>query len=88
MSRYIEADVLKANCDIVVGNTTIGRRDYVMFHEIDSAPSIDIVFCKECMHQAKQTLIQGEIYDMPCCKKGMRISNDNGFCSYGEREDL
>lgn len=39
--RLIDADVLKANCDIKVGNTTIGRRDYVMFHEIDSAPTIE-----------------------------------------------
>lgn len=43
MSRPIDADKLKANCDIMVGNTTIGRRDYVMLHEIDSAPTIDAV---------------------------------------------
>ena len=41
--RPIDADALKANCDIIVGNTTIGRRDYVMFHEIDSAPTIDVM---------------------------------------------
>ncbi len=41
--RPIDADKLKANCDIMVGNTTIGRRDYVMLHEIDNAPTIDAV---------------------------------------------
>lgn len=77
MSRYIDADALKAKCP-----TNLGAPLWL----INEMPSIDIVFCKACIHQAKQTLIQGEIYDMPCCKKGMRISNDNGFCSYGERE--
>lgn len=41
--RLIDADALKANCDITIGDTTIGRRDYVMFHEIDNAPTIEAV---------------------------------------------
>ena len=80
MSRYIDADALKANCDIVVGDTTIGRRDYVMFHEIDSAPSIDIVRCKECKWLTKDQ------YDEPYCGfHSIGIYADD-YCSYGERE--
>ena len=77
MSRYIDADALKANCDIVVGDTTIGRRDYVMFHEIDSAPSIDIVRCKECY------MCDEEMW----CSFYDSIMESDDFCSYGEREE-
>ena len=39
--RIIDADALKANKDIVTKDgTTVGIRDYVMFHEIDNAPTI------------------------------------------------
>lgn len=44
---------------------------------IDDAPSIDIVFCKECKHRWKcfGRLVQGaEVVQLH-------------FCSYGERED-
>ena len=76
MSRYIDADAMKANCDIMVGNTTIGRRDYVMFHEIDSAPSIDIVFCKECTERNDDW-----------CMYWQNVINPDDFCSYGERKE-
>ena len=82
MSRYIDADALKANCDIMVGNTTIGRRDYVMFHEIDSAPSIDIVRCKEC----KWSKANGTYQWCGRLDSTARITADD-FCSYGERRE-
>jgi hypothetical protein len=81
MSRYIDADALKANCDIMVGNTTIGRRDYVMFHVIDSAPSIDIVRCRECKYW-KSTVQMPNGTEVKCLYG--RKADD--FCSYGKRE--
>ena len=83
MSRYIDADALKANCDIMVGNTTIGRRDYVMFHEIDSAPSIDIVICKECKWGKPYSDKQLECDALGL--GGLKFPYD--FCSYGERRE-
>lgn len=81
--RLIDADALKANCDIVVGDTTIGRRDYVMFHEIDSAPSIDIVRCKECRHGEYRT----EYNDYECHSSGCGLVYEaDDFCSYGQKE--
>ena len=79
MSRYIDADALKANCDIMVGNTTIGRRDYVMFHEIDSAPSIDIVRCQDCKYW---------VYNFNGCARNPCTEPwyATDFCNYGERE--
>lgn len=89
MSRYIDADALKANCDIMVGNTTIGRRDYVMFHEIDSAPSIDIVRCGECVHCADDYIDVG-MGTMPqfTCELGRcgESVQPNDFCSYGVKK--
>ena len=82
MSRYIDADALKANCDIMVGNTTIGRRDYVMFHEIDSAPSIDIVRCSEC----KKSHIDGKTTHYLWCTEWGRSTDAFGYCERGERE--
>lgn len=85
MSRYVDADVLKANCDIIVGNTTIGRRDYVMFHEIDSAPSIDIVRCKECK-KANTEECSHSYWDDDWGEWRVGYRGDNWFCADGERE--
>ena len=48
MGKYISVDVLKSKRYITVGNDTVGERDYITFDEIDSLPSIDIIFCEEC----------------------------------------
>jgi hypothetical protein len=82
--RLIDADALKANCDIMVGDTTIGRRDYVMFHEIDTAPSIDIVRCKECKHNYNKVLNHGKM--QPRCDFTDRKLSEDDYCSRGERE--
>ena len=88
MGRYVDADMLKTNCDIIIGDTTIGRRDYVMFHEIDSAPSIDIVRCKECKHWERlnyEAPKEGWCDDQMPYSDGRWVDADD-FCSYGERE--
>ena len=83
MSRYIDADALKANCDIIIGDTTIGRRDYVMFHEIDSAPSIDIVYCREC----KYGEYREDYDDYECHASGCGLVYDaDFFCADGKRK--
>ena len=80
--RPIDADALKANCDIMVGGTTIGRRDYVMFHEIDSAPSIDIVRCGECKYWHKNRKEGDGMNVFDVCYDFQA----DDFCSYGERK--
>ena len=46
---------------------------------IDSAPSIDIVHCRECKYWN---------YEMSGCKRNPSVVawRDDDFCSYGERE--
>lgn len=87
--RLIDADALKANCDIMVGDTTIGRRDYVMFHEIDTAPSIDIVRCGKCKY--KRINEDGETRYYYCAledRPNRQWSvDDTDYCSWGEVRD-
>ena len=83
MSRYIDADALIES----IKNTAdlggwIGEALYqikqVAIKYIDSAPSIDIVRCKECKYyEAKEDW---------CYWRDEAITADD-FCSYGEREN-
>lgn len=70
MSRYIDAEWLKEK----IGNTAFLKLDdtEVVEQFIDTAPSIDIVRCKECKH----------IEEYMC-----RGIDDDFFCADGERED-
>ena len=74
MSRFIDADALKY----------YGRNDfqYVDRDQIDSAPSIDIVRCKEC----KWAKANGTYQWCGRLDSTAKITADD-FCSYGERED-
>ena len=55
--------------------------------QIDSAPSIDICFCKECKHRKPSGYV-GSIKTYKCDITGFRMHDlTNHFCSYGERID-
>ena len=87
MSRCIDADALKEK----IGNTAFLKLDdtEVVEQFIDTAPSIDIVFCKECKHWERLN------YEAPkegWCDDQMPYSDGrwvdaNDFCSYGERRE-
>nr|MBQ4455313.1 hypothetical protein [Clostridia bacterium] len=71
MSRYIDADALIE---------VLKQRGIALSGTIADAPSIDIVFCKECKYEKR-------------CTTNVHFLADNGldvipvrFCSYGERE--
>ena len=74
MSRWIDADALRANINTIFW-AEIGKI-------IDSAPSIDIVRCKDCKHRYDD----GWLEPRWTCDylKDMRLKDDD-FCSYGER---
>lgn len=59
-----------------------GIRDAIV--EVYDAPSIDIVFCKECKHRYDD----GWLEPRWTCDylKDMRLKDDD-FCSYGERKE-
>ena len=74
MSKYIKLEDAIHNINLEV----TGRKEYTgdmkanLFFALDDLPTIDIVHCKECKHRSA-----------PKCA----ITNDNDFCSYGERKD-
>ena len=79
--RLIDADALKDKCYITINGTTIGRNNYVMFHEIDDAPTIDaieVVRCKDCIHYEN---------DESVCRIDDMIVDDTDYCSYGEKSN-
>ena len=84
MSRYIEADEVLEQIRKKLG---IKSLDYLLEAErqivdaIQSAPSIDIVFCKEC----KWAKANGTYQWCGRLDSTARITADD-FCSYGERE--
>ena len=78
MSRYIGADALieRWNNMSVRGRTEFDQ-------EIMVAPSIDIVFCKECKHRYRSGY-RGDEYWV-CDFMDAKIKDDD-FCSYGAKE--
>ena len=85
--RLIDADALKGECYITVRGTTIGKNNYVMFHEIDNAPIIDavqVVRCKDCancLHYDDETESE-----WLWCTINTRPTAEEDFCSFGERK--
>ena len=85
MSRYIDADALiKENAyasDMWDRGTQSFDLPIVEVSDIENAPSIDIVRCKECVKRMRE--------DCPMCN-GCKLdrvpTEDDDFCSYGERE--
>jgi len=55
--------------------------------ELEDAPSIDIVFCKDCKHYQQTQKGKPFEYHRRYCNRGAtRATEPNDFCSYGERE--
>ena len=98
MSRYIEADALTKEIkqDIIDDGLT----ERYVFYRINEAPSIDIVFCKECKHRPVKEDASGVNFGFniiapngdercPCLVEDGWYSwmpKDNFYCGYGERE--
>jgi hypothetical protein len=80
MSRYIDADALKAKKRFYSKE----QRYVVRMTDIYNAPSIDIVRCKECKHNYNKTLNHGKMY--PRCDFTDWKLSENDYCSRGERE--
>ena len=98
MSRYIDADALKAfikdqyfHCDMPEewGNGVMWATSQINYY-CNKAPSIDIVRCKECKHYAEHNELY--INEPTTCVKHSVIGhyvvvNPDDCCSYGERRE-
>lgn len=77
MSRYIDADALMNQwCDEMCKPKPSCEEDCAVYDYVRLAPSIDIVFCKECVE-----------YDDEWCLYWQNVVNAYDFCSYGERKE-
>ena len=81
MSRYIDADAIKEKKWQAESEACFyALEDVISVTDIDEAPSIDIVRCKECRYY----------HQMHGCQKNDDIdlvTNDDDYCSYGERTE-
>lgn len=84
MSRWIEADALE--CDTEWSEYHDGFISYSQL-EIDTAPSIDIVRCRDCKYFIDNLTEDDtdETYDS-CRWDWSKKPTADDFCSYGERE--
>ena len=74
MSRYIDADTLKIPSEEMISKMII-----------NSAPSIDIVRCKECKHWIGETEHYEDREYKACWQLCGQYMNSEFWCKYGER---
>ena len=83
MSRYIDADELERkymSADYMDNDTA-----YDVIAEIDTAPHIDIVRCKECKHWIGETEHYEDREYKACWQLCGQYMNSEFWCKYGER---
>ena len=78
VSRYIDADALKTNI-----NTAFWSE---IEKVIDSAPSIDIVRCKECRYWIDNCDEDDDLF-RECRWRDEETPDADDYCSYGERRE-
>lgn len=98
MSRYIDAKWLQESLELadeckdckrnvdkcVYANIDVG----VVCNAVDDAPSIDIVFCKECRHWYRAIDESGiEHFNFSRCTKGRGGNGLEFYCADGERRE-
>lgn len=82
MSRYIDADNLIDTIGAMIGYGTTPTDIWDM---VNSAPTIDIVRCKECKHNYSKALNHGKM--QPRCDFTDWKLSENDYCSRGERRE-
>ena len=99
MSRYTDVDALMKECHEELKDDSLWydedtSKDYADGHDegkrimvaiIDQAPSIDIVWCKECKYEHQcQKAVQHTTHELTSVTIGYKAVD---YCSYGERRE-
>ena len=80
MSRWIDADAIKNKAWKAESEACFyALEDVVSVTDIDEAPSIDIVRCRECKRANYE-------WSGVRCGLSDALMGEDGFCSIGERE--
>lgn len=86
MSRYIDADRIDIRAREGYDHDGVLYLPYRDVRKsLNSAPSIDIVRCKECRWNENTCINHGEM--KPWCKFTDYVHTADDFCSYGERRE-
>ena len=96
--RLIDADALKAfirnkyfQCDMPEewGNGVMWATSQINRYCTKVAPSIDIVFCKECKYFIDNLTEDDtdEVYGECCFDWDIKMPKADDFCSYGEHKE-
>lgn len=80
MSRYIEIELAMELCDTFY----FSDESLSIKQMYDNAPSIDIVFCKDCLWARPRTL-KGETGYR--CLFHRTLKAEGGYCDVGERRE-
>ena len=85
--RLIDADALKK--DLSENYTFYGFRQLMndFYEALDSAPSIDIVRCKECRYWTNDGMQFDNNLVIAPCKQWLQYTRMNGYCHNGERKE-
>ena len=82
MSRYIDAEELKDTHY----NYATGELVPLAWADIENAPHIDIVRCKECRHWIGETEYYEDREYKACWQLCGQYTDSEFWCKYGERE--
>lgn len=58
-----------------------------LFADIPSADVIEVVRCKDCMHNYRRTTFNHGKRDNPACKYINYVRDNDFYCKYGERAE-
>ena len=88
MSRYIDADELKYYGNHIGDEYEDKFHDaqWVYRNQIDEAPHIDLVRCKECRYWIGETEYYEDREYKACWQLCGQFMNSEFWCKYGERE--
>lgn len=86
--KLIDADALKASYIVTSTTTNSLCHLYVSIEDINNAPSIDIVRCKECRWWIDNLTDDStdEDYGQCCFDWDIKMPTADDFCSYGQKE--
>ena len=90
MNRYTDVDEVLDQIRKKLGIKSLSylsEAERQIVNAIQSAPSIDIVFCKECKHRVNDEEFQEKHICLLRRANGGKFCRDDDFCSYGSRSE-
>ena len=88
-NRMISAEWLKTRCYEICDayNTNHVYIDRII-DEIDNAPDVEVVRCKDCKHyHTHNRSVRFDCKELYCCRSALKKVGPDDFCSHGERKN-